>query len=216
MRKLVVTVSAVALVALGASVAQAQGTEKCPAPETLKFEQPFQVGQTQGGITITASGGNTVTFSVAQGTVVTDICVKAGNTAPVFNNFETDGSMTLGGITITYSCTPPNGAIVDNTGDGMRDLVGPCTVTVTGGGPGLGLSHITFYTEAYVAPQAAVAPLVASQGAGAGAGAAAAGAAPALAFTGAQISIMLVILAGLIAVGTLAWTAGRRRAAKTQ
>ena len=214
MRKLVVTFSAVALVALGASVAQAQGTQKCPAPETLKFEQPFQVGQTQGGITITASGGNTVTFSVAQGTVVTDICVKAGNTAPVFNNFETDGSMTLGGITITYSCTPPNGAIVDNTGDGMRDLVGPCTVTVTGGGPGLGLSHITFYTEAYVAPQAAVAPLVASQGAGAGA--AAAGAAPALAFTGAQISIMLAILAGLIAVGTLAWTAGRRRAAKTQ
>ena len=214
MRKLVVTVSAVALVALGASVAQAQGTQKCPAPETLKFEQPFQVGQTQGGITITASGANTVTFSVAQGTVVTGICVKAGNTAPVFENFETDGSMTLGGITITYSCTPPNGAIVDNTGDGKRDLVGPCTVTVTGGGPGLGLSHITFYTAVYVAPQAAVAPLVASQGAGAGA--AAAGAAPALAFTGAQISILLAIVAGLLAAGALAWTAGRRRAAKAE
>jgi hypothetical protein len=36
-----------------------------------------------------------------------------------------------------------------------------------------------------------------------------------LAFTGAQISIMLAVLAGLIIAGTLAWTAGRRRAAKT-
>jgi hypothetical protein len=213
MRKLLVAVSAVAMVALGASVAQAQGTQKCPSPEEIKFEAPFNVGDSQNGITITAGGGNNVTFSIAQGTVVTQICVKAGNTAPTFNNFDTDGNMTIGGITINYSCTPPNGGIVDNTGDGLRDLVGPCTVQVIGGGRGLGLSHITFYTEAYVAPAAAVAPLVAAQGAGAVGTATAGGG---LAFTGAQISIMLVILAGLIAVGTLAWTAGRRRAAKAE
>jgi hypothetical protein len=213
MRKLVVAVSTVALVALGASAAQAQGTQKCDPPETIKFEAPFSVGQTQAGITITGTGANTVTFSIASQVVVTQICVKAGNTAPEFNNFEADGSMSSGGITINYSCPFP-GAITDNTGDGNRDLVGPCTVTVVGGGPGLGLSHITFYTAAYVAPAAAVAPLVAAQGGVAAAGSAAT--APALAFTGAQISIMLAILAGLIAVGTLAWTAGRRRAAKTQ
>jgi hypothetical protein len=208
MRKLVVAVSAVAMVALGASVAQAQGTEKCPTPEDIKFEAPFTVGDSQDGITITAGGGNNVTFSIAQGTVVTQICVKAGNTAPVFFNFETDGSMTIGGITINYSCTPPSGGIVDNTGDGNRDLVGPCTVQVIGGGRGLGLSHVSFYTEPYVAPQAAVAPLVEAQSQGSSA-------AGGLAFTGAQISIMLVILVGLIAAGTLAWTAARRRAAKT-
>jgi hypothetical protein len=213
MRKLVVAVSTVALVALGASAAQAQGTEKCPAPETLKFEQPFQVGQTQGGITITGGGGNNVTFSIGSGVVVSQICVKAGNTAPVFNNFEADGSMTNGGITINYSCTSP-GAIADASGDGNNDLFGPCTVQVIGGGQGLGLSHITFYTQAYVAPAAAVAPLVAAQGGVAAAGGAAA--APALAFTGAQISILLAIVAGLLAAGALAWTAGRRRAAKAE
>lgn len=209
MRKLVVAVSAVAMVALGTSVAQAQGTEKCPSPEDIKFEAPFQVGDTQDGISIIAGGGNNVTFSIAQGTVVTQICVKAGNTAPVFFDFETDGSMTVGGITINYSCTPPDGGIVDNTGDGNLDLVGPCTVQVLGGGRGLGLSHVTFYTEAYVAPVAGVAPLVEARGESAGA-------AGGLAFTGAQISIMLVILAGLIAAGALAWTAGRRRAAKAE
>jgi hypothetical protein len=211
MRKLVVAFSAVALVALGASVAQAQqGTQKCPKPEPVKFEAPFQVGDSEGGITITAAGGNTVTFSIGSQVVVTQICVKAGNTAPLFNNFEADGSMTNGGITINYSCTSP-GAITDNTGDGNNDLVGPCTVTVQGGGPGLGLSHVSFYTQAYVAPAAQVAPLVEAQSQGQGVSAAGG-----LAFTGAQISIMLVILAGLIAVGTLAWTAGRRRAAKAE
>lgn len=207
MRKLVVTVSAVALVALGASVAQAQA-QKCPAPETLKFEQPFQVGQTQGGITITAADGdNSVTFSIGSQVTVTDVCVKAGNTAAVFTTFPGSSSTHSSGVSLSYSCTSPGA----NTGE---TLVGPCTVTATRGGPGLGISHVTFYTTAYVAPQAAVAPL--AQGAGAGAGVAAAPAAGGLAFTGAQLSIMLAILVGLIAAGTLAWTAGRRRAAKAE
>ena len=202
MRKLVVAFSAVAMVALGASVAQAQGTEKCPAPETLKFEQPFQVGQTQGGITITATGpGDTVTFSIGNQVTVTEICVKAGNTAPVFTDFPGTTS-TMGGITLTYSCTFPGA----NTG---ASLVGPCTVTITGGGPGLGISHVTFYTTAYPPPEAAVAPLTAAQG---GVGAGGAAAAPALAFTGVQLPILLAIVVGLLLAGTLAWTVGRRRA----
>ena len=206
MRKLVVAVAAVALVALGASVAQAQGTAKCPSPETLKFEQPFQVGQTLGGITLTgASGDNSVTFRIGDQITIDRICVKAGTLAPVFSNFS-GTSQTIGGITVSWTCPVVNGNIV---GDGT------CTVTVTRT-TGPGISHVTFYTTAYVAPQAAVAPLVASQGAGAGADAAAAGAAPALAFTGAQISILLAILAGLLAAGALAWTAGRRRAAKAE
>jgi hypothetical protein len=210
MRKLLVAVSAVLLVGVGASAAQAQPGNQCPKPEEIKFEQPFSVGQTQGGITITAEDGdNTVTFSIGTQVTVTQICVKAGTTAAVFTNFETDGSMGTG-PSITYTCTP-----VDASGDGSRDLVGPCSVTVTRGGPGLGISHVTFYTAPYVAP--AVAGEAVEAG-GVGAGVAAGGAAPSeaapLAFTGAQISIMLAILAGLILAGTLAWTAGRRRAAK--
>jgi hypothetical protein len=200
MRKLVVTVSAVALVALGASVAQAQGTQRCPAPETLKFEQPFQVGQTLGGITLTgASGDNSVTFRIGDQVTIDRICVKAGTLAPVFENFS-GVSQTIGGITVSWTCPIVNGNIV---GDGT------CTVTITRtSGPGI--SHVTFYTTAYVAPSAAVAPLAEAQAE------APAAAAPALAFTGAQISIMLAILVALIAAGTLAWTAGRRRAAKAE
>jgi len=208
MRKLLVAFSAVLLVGIGASAAQAQGTEKCPSPETIKFEAPFQVGDSEGGITITAGGGNNVTFSIGDQIVVTQICVKAGNTAPLFNNFEIDGSMTNGGITITYSCTFP-GAIVDNTGDGNNDLVGPCTVTVQGGGQGLGLSHVSFYTQAYVTPEVAG---VQVRPAAVGGVSAVSG----LAFTGAQITLLVVLLAGLIGAGTLAWTAGRRRASKAE
>jgi hypothetical protein len=209
MRKLLVAVSAVLMVGVGASAAQAQPGNQCPKPEVLKFEAPFS--GTQGGITVTAADGdNTVTFSIGNQVTVTQICVKAGTTAAVFNNFETDGSMTNGGISITYSCTSP-GAITDSGGDGNNDLVGPCTVTANRGGPGQGLSHVTFYTASYVAPAAQVAPLVEAQGESAVSGGAAGG----LAFTGAQLSIMLAILAGLILAGTLAWTAGRRRAAKT-
>jgi hypothetical protein len=212
MRKLVVALSAVAMVALGTSIAQAQATQKCPSPETLKFEEPFQVGQSQGGITVTAANGDaSVTFSIGNQVTVTDICVKAGRTAAVFTTFP-GSSTVVQGITLTYSCTPPG----SNTGE---TLVGPCTVTATRGGPGQGLSHVTFYTTAYVAPQVAGEVVGAGAvGAGAvGAGAVGAGgvAAGGLAFTGAQISLMLAILAGLIIAGTLAWTAGRRRAAKT-
>jgi hypothetical protein len=204
MRKLVVAFSAVAMVALGTSIAQAQATQKCPSPETLKFEQPFQVGQSQGGITITAANGDTsVTFSIGDQVTVTDICVKAGTTAPVFSNFSGTGA-SIGGISLSYNCAITNG-----------NLVGPCTVTVTRtSGPGI--SHVTFYTTAYVAPEVA-GEVVAAGGVGVGV-AAGGGSAPSsgvLAFTGAQISIMLAVLAGLIIAGTLAWTAGRRRAAKT-
>jgi hypothetical protein len=206
MRKLLVAVSAVLLVGLGASAAQAQAGKFCPAPETIKFEAPFS--GSQGGITVTAADGdNSVTFSIGDQVTVTDICVKAGQTAAVFSTFPGTTS-TVEGITLTYSCTPPG----SNTGD---SLIGPCTVTATRGGPGQGLSHVTFYTTAYVAPQVAGEAVEAG---GVGAGVAAGGAAPSeaapLAFTGAQISIMLAILAGLILAGTLAWTAGRRRAAK--
>lgn len=214
MRKLVVAFSAVAMVvALGTSIAQAQATQKCPSPETLKFEEPFQVGQSQGGITVTAANGDaSVTFSIGNQVTVTDICVKAGRTAAVFTTFP-GSSTVVQGITLSYSCTPPG----SNTGD---TLVGPCTVTATRGGPGQGLSHVTFYTTAYVAPQVA-GEVVGAGGAVGGTGVAAGGvSAPSagaggLAFTGAQISLMLAILAGLIIAGTLAWTAGRRRAAKT-
>lgn len=207
MRKFVVALSAVAMVALGASAAQAQGTQKCPAPEQIKFEQPFMVGQTQGGITLTAaSGDQSVTFSIGEQITVTDICVKAGRTAAVFSTFPGTTS-TVQGLTLTYSCTPPGA----NTGD---SLIGPCTVTATAGGPGLGLSHVTFYTTAYVAPQVAGEAIEAGVAAGGVGGSGATPSRGALAFTGAQLSLMLAILAGLILAGTLAWTAGRRRAAK--
>jgi hypothetical protein len=201
MRKLLVAVSAVLLVGVGASAAQAQPGNQCPKPETIKFEAPFS--GSQGGITVTAADGdNTVTFSIGDQVTVTDICVKAGQTAAVFTDFPGTSSV-VQGITLSYSCTPPG----SNTG---ATLVGPCTVTATRGGPGQGLSHVTFYTTAYVAPAVAGEEVEAV-------GVAAGGAAPsegALAFTGAQLSIMLAILAGLILAGTLAWTAGRRRAAK--
>jgi len=202
MRKLVVGLTAALLVGLPATAAYAPPTQKCPSPEQIKFEAPFQVGDTEGGITITAGGGNNVTFSIGDQVTVTDICVKAGNTAPVFSTFP-GTTNTIGGITLNYTCTFPGA----NTGD---TLVGPCTVQVIGGGQGLGLSHITFYTSAYVAPAAAVAPLVEAQGVSAS------GSSGGLAFTGAQITLLLVLLAGLIGAGTLAWRAGRRRATKAE
>lgn len=202
MRKLLVAVSAVLLVGMGASAAQAQAGKFCPTPETIKFEAPFS--GSQGGITVTAADGdNSVTFSIGDQVTVTDICVKAGQTAAVFSTFPGTSS-TVQGITLSYSCTPPG----SNTGD---TLVGPCTVTATRGGPGQGLSHVSFYTTAYVAPQVAG---EAVENVGVAAGGAAPSEGAALAFTGAQLSIMLAILAGLILAGTLAWTAGRRRAAK--
>jgi hypothetical protein len=207
MRKLVVGLTAALLVGLPATAAYAPPTQKCPSPETLKFEAPFQVGQSQGGITITAAGSNTVTFSIGNQVVVTDICVKAGTTAAVFTTFP-GTSTTVSGITITYSCTFPGA----NTGD---TLVGPCTVTVQGGGPGLGLSHVTFYTTAYVAPQVAGAEVEAAGVAAGGAAGGTSGSTGGLAFTGAQITLLLVLLASLIGAGILAWTAGRRRAAKS-
>jgi hypothetical protein len=205
MRKLLVAVSAVLLVGVGASAAQAQAGKFCPTPETIKFEAPFS--GSQGGITVTAADGdNSVTFSIGDQVTVTDICVKAGQTAAVFTTFPGTTS-TVQGITLTYSCTPPG----SNTGD---SLIGPCTVTATRGGPGQGLSHVSFYTTAYVAPTVA-GEAVEAGGVGVAAGGAAPSEGAALAFTGAQLSIMLAILAGLILAGALAWTAGRRRAAKT-
>jgi hypothetical protein len=207
MRKLLVAVSAVLLVGVGASAAQAQPGNLCPKPETIKFEQPFQVGQTMAGITLTAaSGDQSVTFTLGDQVTVDTICVKAGTTANIFTTFP--GTTTqVGGIRLDYA------GCAKTAGDAA--LVGPCTVTATRlSGPGI--SHVTFYTTAYVAPTVAGEAVEAG---GVGAGVAAGGAAPSeaapLAFTGAQISIMLAILAGLILAGTLAWTAGRRRAAKT-
>lgn len=215
MRKLLVAVSAVLMVGMGASAAQAQGTQKCPSPETIKFEAGGggTFSGSQGGITVTNGGPNTVVFSVDTEIVIDRICVKAGTLAPVFQNFPTSdghtGSLTIGGLTVSYNCPFP-GAVTNMDMDAGNELVGPCTVTVTRtSGPGI--SHITFYTIPYNAPEAAVAPLVVAQGESAVSGGAAGG----LAFTGVQLSLMLAILAGLIVAGTLAWTAGRRRAAKT-
>jgi hypothetical protein len=211
MRKLVVGLTAVLLVGLPATAAYAPPTQKCPSPETLKFEAnkqgQFTIGESHGGITLTGQSANSLTFTVSTGVVVDQICIKAGTTATVFNNFDADGSTTVGNFTITSDCT-----VVDIEPDGDTDLwaqSGPCTVTITrSGGPGF--SHITFYAQSYTAP-AAVEAQVQSAGVS-GSGSSSSGG---LAFTGAQITMLLVLLVSLIAAGTLAWTTGRRRAAKS-
>jgi hypothetical protein len=220
MRKLLVALSAVLMVGTGAVAAHAQAGKFCPTrPGEVTFEAPFgPFPETMDGITNTGEIGNpeegsgSLTFTTGDQIVIDAICVKAGRDAPVFQNFEADGSMTIGSYSITYSCTFPGGiANVDN--DPGNELVGPCTITITTARRGI--SHITFYTIPYVAPESAqvqVLGAVETEG-GAQGGAVAGGG---LAFTGAQITILVLLLGALLGAGGLALAAGRRRASRPE
>jgi LPXTG-motif cell wall-anchored protein len=70
------------------------------------------------GITITSESENLVTFTVADGTTLLSVCVKSGN--------DLEGE--------TVSCTP----------DSTFPVTGPATCSVTTGGQGNGISHISF------------------------------------------------------------------------
>jgi hypothetical protein len=78
------------------------------------------------------------------------------------------------------------------------------------------VSALPASAQTYPPPTQPPGPGAGAGGAGAGAGAAGAGAgAGGIAFTGADILIALVVLAGLIVVGTAALVAGRRRSRAT-
>jgi hypothetical protein len=214
MRKLLVVLSAtVMLVALGATAAYAPPAQRCPTPETLKFEAnkrgQFTPGEKHGGITFNNQVGNTLNFTVDQGFVIDKICVKAGTTATVIDNFNASGTTTVGNFTVTSNCT-----VIDIEPDGDTDLwaqTGTCTVSITrNSGPGF--SHITFYGDFYTAaPAAEVAVLGGVETAGWSSGGSSGG----LALAGAQL-ILLLLLGALVGAGALALAAGRRRASRTQ
>jgi hypothetical protein len=78
------------------------------------------------------------------------------------------------------------------------------------------VSALPASAQTYPPPTQPPGPGAGAGGAGAGAGGAGAGAgAGGIAFTGADILIALVVLAGLIVVGTAALVAGRRRSRAT-
>jgi hypothetical protein len=70
------------------------------------------------GITVTSEGENSLTFTIASGTTLDALCVKSGED--------------LSGHSVT--CSP------DNT----FPITGPATCTVTTGGTGNGISHLSF------------------------------------------------------------------------